>query len=102
MGFVTPVGSLPRHASSTSFSGSTMTRSLLLLELILATSVVSAADWPQWMGENRDDVWSEKGILEEFPENGLTFLWRTPVSGGFSGPAVANGKVYVTDYVKSS
>jgi outer membrane protein assembly factor BamB len=26
-------------------------------------------------------------------------LWRTEVAGGYAGPAVADGKVYVTDYV---
>ncbi|MCA9071676.1 MAG: PQQ-binding-like beta-propeller repeat protein, partial [Planctomycetaceae bacterium] len=61
-----------------------------------------AGDWPQWMGQNRDDVWNESGILESFPENGLKFLWRRPISGGFSGPAVVGGKVYVTDYLKSA
>lgn len=79
-----------------------MTRSISLFTLIFATTAVSAADWPQWMGPNRDDVWPETGIVEKFPESGLNFLWRKPISGGFSGPAVAGGRVYVTDYVKSS
>jgi outer membrane protein assembly factor BamB len=78
-----------------------MTRSFFFA-ISLATSFVSAADWPQWMGENRDDVWTETGILEKFPEGGLQPLWRKPISGGFSGPAVAGGRVYVTDYVKSA
>lgn len=68
--------------------------------MILATTFASAADWPQWMGPNRDDVWSETGVVETFPEGGPTVVWRKPVSGGFAGPAVAGGKVYVTDYVK--
>jgi outer membrane protein assembly factor BamB len=70
--------------------------------MALATTLASAADWPQWMGPRRDDVWAETGLVEKFPENGLKFLWRKPISGGFSGPAVAGGKVYVTDYVKAS
>jgi outer membrane protein assembly factor BamB len=70
--------------------------------MIFATTPAVAADWPQWMGPQRDDVWAETGIMERFPEGGLRFLWRKPVSGGFAGPAVANGKVYVTDYVRSS
>jgi hypothetical protein len=49
------------------------------------------------MGPNRDDVWPETGILESFPEDGPEVLWRKPVSGGFSGPAVSGGKVFVTD-----
>jgi outer membrane protein assembly factor BamB len=54
------------------------------------------------MGPGRDDVWVEEGIVERFPEEGLKVLWRRPVSGGFSGPAVADGRVYVTDYVKAT
>src|SRR5258707_1280471 len=79
-----------------------MTRRLSLFAWILATTFASGADWPQWMGPNRDDVWAETGILEKFPEGGLSLLWRKPIHGGFAGPAVANGKVYVTDYVRSA
>lgn len=61
---------------------------------------LAADDWPQWMGKNRDDVWSEAGILEAFPADGPKILWRRPVHGGFSGPAVVGGRVYVTDYEK--
>ncbi len=78
-----------------------MTRSLSLFALMLATTFAAGADWPQWMGPSRDDVWPEAGIIEKFPEGGPEVLWRTPVGGGFSGPAVVKGKVYVTDYVRS-
>jgi hypothetical protein len=79
-----------------------MTRSFFLVAAVLATLPVAAADWPQWMGPNRDDVWAETGIVEEFPASGPLFLWRRPIHGGFAGPAVADGKVYVTDYLKSA
>ena len=41
----------------------------LLLPLSF-TLPLSAADWPQWMGPNRDGVWPETGIVEKFPEDG--------------------------------
>ena len=70
--------------------------------LLLLTAVTCHADdWPQWMGPNRDNIWRESGIIENFPENGPKVLWRTPIAGGYSGPAVANGKVFITDYVTS-
>lgn len=62
-------------------------------------SVTRAADWPQWMGPNRDGVWSETGILEKFPPGGPTIPWRVKIGGGYAGPAVAGGKVYVTDFL---
>ncbi|MCA9082748.1 MAG: PQQ-like beta-propeller repeat protein [Planctomycetaceae bacterium] len=50
------------------------------------------------MGPQRDNVWRESGILESFPEGGPKILWRTPIAGGYSGPAVADGRVFITDY----
>ena len=56
-----------------------------------------ADDWPQWLGPQRDAVWHEAGILNEFLSSGPAVQWRTPIGGGYSGPAVANGRVYVSD-----
>src|SRR5437870_6742505 len=33
------------------------------------------------------------------PIYGLKVLWRAPVNAGYSGPAVAGGRVFVTDFV---
>ena len=60
-----------------------------------------ADDWPQWMGPSRDDVWKETGIVEKFPAGGPKEMWRQPIGGGYAGPAVAGGKVFVTDFVKA-
>jgi outer membrane protein assembly factor BamB len=58
-----------------------------------------ADDWPQWMGPQRDDVWRETGILDKFPPGGPKVKWRVPVAWGYAGPSVADGRVYVMDYV---
>jgi outer membrane protein assembly factor BamB len=63
----------------------------------LAPLVLRADDWPQWLGPQRDAVWRETGIIEKFPASGLKIRWRTPIGGGYAGPAVAGGRVYVTD-----
>ncbi|PYK58270.1 MAG: pyrrolo-quinoline quinone, partial [Verrucomicrobia bacterium] len=63
----------------------------------LATFYLRADDWPQWLGPQRDDVWRETGILEKFPAEGPKVRWRTPIGAGYTGPAVANGRVYVMD-----
>src|SRR6476646_10363579 len=68
----------------------------LLCALVL-TGPALGDDWPQWLGPKRDSVWRETGIVEKFPIKGLPVLWRTPVGGGYSGPTVANGRVYLTD-----
>jgi outer membrane protein assembly factor BamB len=60
-----------------------------------------ADDWPQWLGPKRDAVWRETGILDKFPAGGPKVRWRTPIGGGYAGPAVAKGRVYVLDRVLS-
>src|SRR5687767_6468447 len=69
----------------------------LCLAALLITSAARADDWPQWQGPKRDGVWRETGILAKFPAGGPKVLWRSPIGGGFAGPAVAGGKLYVTD-----
>ena len=65
--------------------------------LPLGVSPLHADDWPQWLGPQRDAVWRESGIIEKFPADGLKFRWRVPIGGGYTGPAVAKGRVYVMD-----
>lgn len=56
-------------------------------------------DWPQWLGPQRDGVWREDGIVERFSENGPAVIRRMPIGAGYSGPAVADGRVYVMDRI---
>ena len=73
------------------------TRGWLTVTLLLWTATVFGDDWPQWLGPRRDSIWREAGIVQKFPENGPTCLWRTAIGSGYSGPSVAQGRVYVTD-----
>jgi len=59
---------------------------------------MQAADWPEWRGKGRLGVWEETGILDKVPASGLKFRWRVPLKRGFSGPAVAGGRVFVSDF----
>jgi len=68
----------------------------LMLALPIA---LRADDWPQWLGPQRDSIWRETGIVKALPKDGLPVVWRKPVAQGYSGPAVAAGRVYVTDWV---
>jgi outer membrane protein assembly factor BamB len=56
-----------------------------------------AAEWPQWRGPDRNAVWHEKGIVHKFDGPQLQPRWRAKIANGYSGPTVANGRVYVTD-----
>lgn len=70
---------------------------IALLSLSTCFSLAHGDDWPQWFGPNRDGVWRETGTLTKFPEGGPKRLWRTEIGAGYSGPAIADGKVFVTD-----
>ena len=64
------------------------------------TALTFADDWPQWGGTQRDCVWHEDGIVDRLPTDKLLpRKWSAPVAEGYSGPAVANGRVYLTDRV---
>jgi outer membrane protein assembly factor BamB len=74
--------------------------SILSTSLVGHTANVAVAfdDWPQWMGPKRDNIWRETGLIDKFPKDGPKIVWRTKITWGYSGPAVHNGKVYITDY----
>src|SRR5262245_32987356 len=76
-----------------------MRRAFSLVLLLALPLTLQAEDWPQWLGPKRDAVWSETGIVREFPKGGPKVVWRTPISSGYAGPAVAGDKVYVADRV---
>ena len=67
--------------------------------LFLSATCAPADDWPQWRGMNRDGVWHETGIIESFAGPQLDAEWTAEISNGYSGPTVAEGRVYVTDRV---
>src|ERR1044071_9139355 len=76
-----------------------VSRVLALAAVVIAPGLdlLNADDWPQWLGPRRDAVWRETGIVEKLPGDGLKVRWRTPIGAGYSGPAVAGGRVYVLD-----
>src|SRR5271155_5070190 len=65
-------------------------RSLVAFGLLVGGTL--AADWPQWLGPNRDGATSEK--IEPWKDE-LKTLWRKAVGEGHSSPVVANGLVYL-------
>jgi outer membrane protein assembly factor BamB len=76
-----------------------MPRCLLVCLGFLCLAILGA-DWPQWRGQGRDNVWSQKGLPARLPEK-LTARWQKPIGGGFGGIAVAAGRVYVMDRLTS-
>ena len=74
---------------------------LFVAGVLSVTIGLSADDWPEYRGSGRRGVWNETGILEQFPKDGLKVVWRAPVKNGYAGPAVAGGRVFLSDFVRS-
>jgi outer membrane protein assembly factor BamB len=69
-----------------------------LVVIVLAASTVSAADWPQFRGANRDNMATETGLYRSWPAGGPKVLWKTPVAEGYAGAAIKDGRLYLNDY----
>ena len=74
------------------------TLAALILVAAVAGTALHANDWPDFRGPGRTGLWQESGILSRFPDTGIKVLWRTPIKGGYAGPVVADGRVFVTDF----
>ncbi|MCY4404188.1 MAG: PQQ-like beta-propeller repeat protein [Candidatus Poribacteria bacterium] len=70
---------------------------VLITVISIQIQFAIADDWSQWRGENRDGVWKETGIIEKFDGTDIPHRWSVPVGSGYSGPSVADGRVYITD-----
>lgn len=69
------------------------------VSMMFVHALAAADDWPQWGGPQGDCVWREEGIVDTLPPGLLPRLWSVPVGEGYSGPAVADGLVYLTDRI---
>ena len=65
--------------------------------LLISCPLITAQDWPQIFGPDRNHTSSQKGLLRSWPEKGPEVLWSITVERGYGGPVVKNGKVYLLD-----
>ena len=72
-----------------------MRTTFILLTWTLGLQTLSALDWPQWRGPNRDGVSKETGLLKSWPAAGPARAWIFSNAGaGYSSFSIANGKLY--------
>ena len=61
------------------------------------------ANWPGWLGPNRDGKSPDTGLLKQWPEGGPPLLWKaTGIGRGYSSVTVVDGLVYITGVVGNS
>ena len=58
---------------------------------------ISAQDWPQFLGPERNSTSPQKDLLRAWPESGPEVLWTVDLGIGYGGPVVKDGKVYLLD-----
>lgn len=63
-----------------------------------AVAMAQAADWPQFLGPDRNAVAPDaKGLPRSWPEGGPKVLWRVPTGEGFGGVCVYDDSVLLLD-----
>jgi len=70
---------------------------VVIAAVLISCTAVTAQDWPQLFGPDRNHTSSQKGLLRSWAETGPEVLWSVDVGAGFGGPVVKNGKVYLLD-----
>jgi outer membrane protein assembly factor BamB len=66
----------------------------ILLATIAAIQTVSAQDWTQWRGPNRDGAVKDFVAPAAWPEK-LKLIWKTQVGSGYSSPVVSKDKAWI-------
>jgi len=72
---------------------------VLLALAVLVCPGIHAADWPQFMGPNRDNICNEKNLNFDWPETGPPLLWSLNCGEGYSPPSIADGKLIHFDRI---
>jgi len=70
---------------------------ILIAVIVMVAAGGTFADWPQYLGPDRNAISPEKKLLRSWPEAGPKVLWTISLGAGYGGAAVSEGKVYVLD-----
>ena len=72
-----------------------------LFALGFLTLGLQAADWPQYLGPNRDGVYPGEALTRAWPSDGPKVLWRKRNIGeGMGGIVLAKGRAILFHEVK--
>ena len=72
----------------------------IVLSVLLASAAIVglrnelfAADWPQFLGLDRNGVYRGEDLAPSWPRQGPRVIWKKRVGQGFSAPVIASGRV---------
>src|SRR4029077_11225126 len=60
---------------------------------IVLLACARAEDWPQFLGPERNGVYSGNDLAAKWPSGGPPVVWKKDVGQGFSAPVVSDGRV---------
>lgn len=64
--------------------------------VVVATTFAVEAEWPQFLGPQRNGISTETGLIDSFPATGPKEVWRIDGGIGMSGVVVSRGKLVTT------
>src|SRR5437868_11813511 len=71
--------------------------------LALSSQAARAADWPHFGGPDNNRIAPDKGINKDWKAKPPKQLWVADMGdGGFAGPCVAAGKVFIIDHADTN
>ena len=57
----------------------------------------TSPSWPQWRGPGRDDISTDKGLLQTWPAGGPPLVWTgTGLGDGYSSVVIDDGRIFTT------
>jgi outer membrane protein assembly factor BamB len=66
----------------------------ILFAAVAAFQTISAQDWAQWRGPNRDGVARDFVAPAQWPEK-LKMIWKTEVGSGYASPVVSKDRAWI-------
>ncbi len=66
---------------------------------VTLVAVAAQADWPQYLGPNRNATTEEAKLARSWPDGGPKKLWSFPLGTGHGGASIRDGEVFVLDRI---
>jgi outer membrane protein assembly factor BamB len=73
------------------------TRFTVCLLLVSTSALLTASDWPQWRGPQRNGQVAGPTWPDNLDTNHLRQVWRVELGPGYSGPIVSGERVFTTE-----
>jgi outer membrane protein assembly factor BamB len=72
-----------------------------VLTLASVAAPLGGADWPQFLGPERNGIYRGPALAESWGASGPRVIWRKTVGAAFAGPAVAGNRLILFHRVKN-